>query len=89
MKEDFDDADAVERLRFDVFDVIDGGGKHTFVLIDDAVAHVLGRKTGVVPKNADDGNVNVREDVGGRAQNRNGPKNEQKNGSDDERIRPA
>ena len=86
---DIGDRDPDERLRFDVFDVVNGGGQHPLVLKYDAVRHFLRREAGVVPKNADDRDINVRENIGGRAQDRHRTENKQKNGCDDECIRPA
>ena len=43
-REDFDDSDAVERLRLEVLDVVDGRGERALRDADDAVAHVLGER---------------------------------------------
>ena len=75
MKKYFYDANSIQGLRFDVFDVVDGGGEYPFVLKDDAVGHFLGRETGVVPQDADDRDINVGENVRGSAQNRDGAQN--------------
>ncbi len=47
-----------------MLDVVDGGGKIPLRSGDDPVAHVLRDETVIVPDDADDGNVNVRKDVG-------------------------
>src|SRR5262249_11879930 len=64
---DADDADAVERLAFDVLDVVNRGGQHPLVKVDDARLDVVGRHAAVLPDHADDGDVDVREDVRGHA----------------------
>src|SRR5579871_1195616 len=67
MEKYFGDAAAFDRLRFDVFDIGDGGGEEAFVLRSDALFHVLCAQANVIPKNRDNRNVDVRENVDGRA----------------------
>src|SRR5208337_190505 len=69
MKKNLNDRDATERLRFDMLDVINRGSQGTFIDRHDALAHFLGRKAGVAPDNANDGNADIRENVGGRPKN--------------------
>ena len=64
LKEDFDDAVAVERLRFDVLDVADLRGQRALVIVDDAAGHIVGQQAVVGPNDTDDRNVDVRKDVG-------------------------
>ena len=41
---DFDDGDAVQRLRFDVLDIVDGRGQRALAQVDDAVGHLFRRR---------------------------------------------
>jgi len=64
VEEVLDDPNAGQRLRLGVLDVIDGGLGVALGRGDNAIGHVLGRQTGVIPDAADDRNVDRREDVG-------------------------
>ena len=68
LKEDLDDAVAVERLRLDVLDVADLGGQSALVVVDDAAGHVVRQQPVIGPDDADDRNVDVGKDVGRRQQ---------------------
>ena len=70
LEEHFDNRDSIERLRFDVLDVVDGGGKRSLGNANDTVAHVLRDETVIVPDDADDGNIDGRKNVGWSANNR-------------------
>ncbi len=65
---------AVVGLRFDVLDVVDVGGEAALEVGDDALFHLLRRQAVVRPQHADDGDIDVGEDVdrhgddGGHAQ---------------------
>ena len=87
LKENFDDADAVYRLRLDVLDVIDRNGHAAFGVGDDAVGHVAGREAGKVPHHADHGNIDVGENVNRRAQNSQGHQQNNDQRHDHKRIR--
>ena len=89
LEEDLDDADAVQRLRLDVLDVVDGGGQRPLALVDDAVGHLFGREAGVLPDDGDDRDVDVREDVGRRVEDSDGAENHQQQRKDSEGIRPS
>jgi hypothetical protein len=54
---------AVVRLRLDVFDVVHIRSECAFETGDDALFHLFRRQALVDPKDAHDGNVDVREDV--------------------------
>ena len=56
-------ADAVERLRLDVLDVVDRGGHAAFAVEDDAVGHLLRGEAGEVPHHGNDGDVDIRKDI--------------------------
>ncbi len=81
--------DAVVGLRFDVFDVVDVGGEAALKIRNDALFHLLRGKTRVLPEHADDGDVNIGENIhrhgddGGHAQEGD------ENGHDHEGIRAA
>ena len=66
LEEDPEPGHPVERLRFDVLDVVDGGGEGPLADGDDALLHLLGRDAAVGPDDADHRDVDHREDVGGR-----------------------
>ncbi len=60
---DADDRDAVVGLRFDVLDVVDGGGEGPLEDGDHALFHLLGRQALIAPDDADHRNVDVRKDI--------------------------
>ena len=64
---DADHADAEQRLALDVLDVVDRGGQHALVDEDDALLDLVGGHAGVLPDDADDRDVDLREDVRGHA----------------------
>ena len=61
LQKDLDDSNPIQRLRFDVLDVVDGSGKRSLCDADDAVAHVFRNETVIVPDDADNGNIDIRE----------------------------
>ncbi len=80
--------DPVQRLRLDVLDVIDQRGQGAFGLEDDAVRHFLRIEAAVVPNDADDRNIDIRENVGGRREDDQRPENQQQQRKYNEGIRP-
>ena len=66
LKEDFDDAVAVERLRFDVLDIADLRRQCALVVVDDAAGHVVRQQAVIGPNDADHRDVDVGKDVGRR-----------------------
>ena len=62
-EENLDHPDSVDRLRLNVLDVVDSDGRGTLRVGDDAVGHLAGRETGIVPHHADDGNIDVGENI--------------------------
>ena len=60
---DFDHRDAAEGLRFDVLDVVYQGGDGALGVGGDALLHVLRLEAGEVPHQADDRDVDVRENI--------------------------
>src|SRR5258708_31191766 len=73
LEEDFNHRDSVERLRLNVFDVVDSGSKVPLRNGNDPVAHVLWHETVIVPDTAADGNVNGRKNVRWPASNLDPP----------------
>ncbi len=71
-----------------MLDVVDAVGQRPLVERDDAASHVVGGQAGVAEHHADDGNVDIRKDVGRRPQRRRGTKNQDQHSHDDERIGP-
>ena len=61
LEENLDHRDTVHRLRFDVLDVVDGGGERALGDVDDALRHVLRGQARVLPDDAHHRNVDVRE----------------------------
>jgi len=69
-------------------DVVYQRRERPFRLENDAIRHVIGIETLVVPQNADYRNINVREDIRGCIQNNDGTQNQQQKSCDHERVRP-
>ena len=89
LEEDLDDAEAVIGVGDDMFDIVDRGGQRPLERRGDASGHLIRRQAGILPDHPDDGDADVRENVGGRAQCGERPDNQQKQREHDEGIRPA
>jgi hypothetical protein len=89
VKEDLDDRDAVQRLRFDVLDVLDIGCERAFIVRGDALRHVLCGESVVGPDDAHHRNVDVRKDIRRRSHDRERADQEQQEREDNEGIGPA
>ncbi len=89
MEENLDDAAAVHRLRFGVLHIVDGGGEVALELRGDALFHLLRAESGVIPQHGDDGNVDVRENVGGGSQNHQRADQQNQQRKHNERVRPV
>jgi hypothetical protein len=61
---DLDDADAGQRLRLDLLDIVDGCEQHALVRGDDPTRHVVRREAGVAPDDRDDRNADIGKNVG-------------------------
>jgi hypothetical protein len=85
---DLDDASAVQRLALDVLDVADRRRERALVVVNHPSRHVLRRETVIGPHHGDDGDADVREDVGRRAQCGTSAENENQYRQNGERIRP-
>ncbi len=89
LKEDLDDRDAAQRLRFDVLDVVDRGRQRALVNRDDAGGHFVGREAAVIPHHRDDGDVDVGEDVSRRPRDGERAHHQNQQSQNDEGIRAA
>jgi hypothetical protein len=63
MQIDFDAVDAVERIRFDVLNVIHVRRSCSFTQGRDALSHLLGRQPVIGPDDANHRNVDGRENI--------------------------
>ena len=88
LKEDFDDAVAVERLRLDMLDVADLRGQGALVVVDDAPGHIVRQEPVIGPHHADDRNIDVGKDVGRRPQRRQRAEDRNQEGEDDKGVWP-
>jgi hypothetical protein len=59
----FDNAKTGNRLRLDMFDIVDRCGQGAFIEIDDAARHVVGGQTGEAPNYANDRGADIRENI--------------------------
>ncbi len=78
--------DAAIGLRFDVLDVVDGGGHGALEDGDHALFHLVGREAGIVPDDADDGDIDVRKDIHRHRNDGGDAKNGDQQRHDDEGI---
>ncbi len=69
LKENLHHRNPVQRLRLDMLDVVDGGRERAFGHENDAVGHVLGVESVIIPDDAHDRNVDVGKDIGWRTDN--------------------
>ena len=72
-----------------MLDVVDGGRQGPLVGSDDAAGHLIGRHTLVLPGNADDRDVDTREDIDGHAHRRQYADDQQEQGADNEGVGPG
>ena len=86
LEKDLDHADARQRLRLDVLDVVDGGRQCALVGRDDAARHVVGRQAGVAPHRGNDGNADVGKNVGRRSESGESPEYEDEDRHHDEGV---
>ena len=84
-----DDGDPIQRLGLDVFNVIYERRQRTFRHRCDPVAHILRRESRIVPDDADDRDIDLGEDIGGRPQNDNRPQNQNQQSQYGEGVRPS
>src|SRR3546814_550441 len=89
LEENLDDAEADQRGRFDVLDVVDRRCQHALIWGRDARRHLIGRQAGVLPGHRDHRDLDRREDVGRRAQVRERSDDQDQQRQDDERVRPG
>ena len=86
VKEDFHDAERRVRVRLDVLDVVHRGGERALERRDDPSRHLVGRQSGVLKGDADDGNIDAWKDIDRHAQRRERAEDEYQKGGNDERV---
>jgi hypothetical protein len=89
VEEDLDDAERRVRVRLDMFDVIDGRRQSALEGRDDASGHLVRLQTLVLPRHADDGDVDGRENIHGHAHGGETADEQDQNSRHDERVRPT
>lgn len=72
-----------------MLNIVDGGCQRPLGHVNDAIAYVLGDEPAIVPDDADDGNIDVGEDIGGRAVDCDDTHHEDEYGQYHEGIRPT
>ena len=77
------------RLRFDVLDVVDGGGVRPLGDGDDAPLHLVRRHARIGEDHADDRNIDLRKDVGRHARDGHAAEQRDHERGNDEGIRAA
>jgi hypothetical protein len=75
------------RGRFDVFDVVNCGGQYPFIRTREPTFQFFGIHAGKLPGHGDHWDVDVRENIGGRAQDHDRAQNQNEHGQNDEGIR--
>ena len=88
LKEDLDDGNTGQGLRFNVLDIVDQRGDTAFGVGGDALLHLLRLEPLISPHDADDGNVDFRKNVGGRSQEHDGCHQNDDEGHYDKRVWP-
>ena len=83
------DAAAEVGVAMDVLDAFHRRGQEAFEQIGDAPFHLLRQQAGVDPDHGGDGNRDIREDVGRHVEHRLGAQQHDKDGHDDEGVRPS
>ena len=89
LEEDFDHADAGERLRLDVLDVVYRRGHRALADRDDALFHFFGREAAVIPNHGNDRNVDRGENVLRHPATAKYPEDNDEQGHHGERVGPA
>ncbi len=87
MEIDFLDRASIHRLSFNMLNVADQRGQSALGVADNAVRHFLRGQALVLPDDADDGNVDVRQNVDRRAQNHDRAENKNQQRHHNECVR--
>ncbi len=72
-----------------MLDVVDAVRQRPLIEGDDTPGHIVGRQAREAENHADDGDVDVRENVGWRSQSGSCSKNQDQHRHDDERVWPS
>ncbi len=72
-----------------MLDIVDNGREVALCDADDAVSHLFRHQTVVVPDDTHDWDIDIREDIGGRALNRHDAHSEDQNGHHHKGVGPA
>ena len=84
LEEDLDDADAGQRLAFDMLDIVHRGGQDALEGRDDAAGHFRWRQAAIIEDDADHRHVDVGKNVGRHVQGRQRPEDQDQEGEHDE-----
>ena len=87
VEENFDNAQAVIRIRFQVFDVIDRGGQHAFIQSGHATGHLVRRQACIGPGHSNHGDADFRKNVCRCFEGCQRTHDQQQQGHHDKRIR--
>ncbi len=87
LQKHFDHRNSVQGLRLDMLDVIDAGGERSLEDRDDTCFHLGRHQAGIGPDDADDRNVDAREDIDRRTEQNDRADQKQHQREHDERIR--
>ena len=89
LQKDLHHGNAVVRGGFNVLNVIDGHADDAFMRVGDALLNLGRIQPGVLPDDADDGDVDGGKNVGGRAQQDERREEHEQQGGHHEGVRPA
>src|SRR5262249_20658061 len=89
LQKDSDDGLAIESDRFQVLYIVDQSGQTSLIRSCDAALDVFGVEAGKLPRNRDNRNVDIREDIGRSPAQHDGAEDQYQQRYDDESIRPV
>ena len=88
LQEHLDHSSSIQRLRFNVLDIVNGCSKRALRYANDAVGHVLRSHAVKIPGNADDRNVDVGENIRGSTHDCEPTHDQDEYGHDYKRVGP-
>lgn len=89
LKVDLHHRNAIQRGRFDMVDVVDRRRQRPLSDGHNAVGHLFRREPRILPDDGNHGDIDIRKNIHGHAQNRNRPKNQQQQCEYSKGIGPA